>query len=66
MIERKFQVSLRHKTTGEKLNLEVWAESNEAATHKLIGSLIGYRCEYEWTGTDPLYENNHLIEREED
>lgn len=64
MYEYKWSVGLRHKVTREKLNLIVWAPTNEAATHKLCGTLIGYDCEYEWTGTDPIYENNQTVRRE--
>lgn len=64
MYEQKYHVGIRHKVTGEKLALEVWAENTDAATHKLTGTLIGPNCEYAWTGTGPLYENNRLIRRE--
>lgn len=66
MTEYLYQVDLRNKTTGERLHLNVWAENTDAATHKLTGTLIGPKCEYAWTGTGPLYENNKLIERKED
>ena len=36
----------------------------DAATHKLTGTLIGPECEYIWTGSGPIYENNQLIRRE--
>ena len=26
--------------------------------------LIGPECEYEWTGTGPIYENNQTVRRE--
>ena len=64
MYEHKYQVGIRHKVTGENLTLEVWAENTDAATYKLTGTLIGPCCEYIWTGTSPLYENNRLICRE--
>lgn len=64
MKEYKWSVGLRHKTTREKLNVTVWAPKNEDATHKLCGILIGPECEYEWTGTGPIYENNQTVSRE--
>lgn len=64
MKEYKWSVGLRHKATREKLNVTVWAPKNEDATHKLCGILIGPECEYEWTGTGPIYENNQRVERE--
>lgn len=64
MYEQKYQVSIRHKVTGERLTLEVWAENTDAATYKLTGTLIGPECEYIWTGSGPIYENNQLIRRE--
>lgn len=63
MKEYKWSVGLRHKATREKLNVTVWASKNEDATHKLCGVLIGPECEYEWTGTGPVYENNQRVER---
>lgn len=63
MIEYKWSVGLRHKATGEKLNLIVWAPSNSAATHKLRG-VYGPYGEYAWTGTGPVYENNQTVKRE--
>lgn len=33
-------------------------------TRKLTGTLIGPECEYIWTGSGPIYENNQLIRRE--
>lgn len=64
MYEKKYQVGIRHKVTGERFTLEVWAENTDDATYKLTGTLIGPNCEYDWTGTNPLYENNRLIRRE--
>lgn len=64
MYEYKYSIGVRHESTGEKLKLEVWAEDVDAATHKLTGTLIGPECEYIWTGSGPIYENNQLIRRE--
>lgn len=41
-----------------------WGEGMDAATRKLIGTLIGPECEYILTGSGPIYENNQLIRRE--
>lgn len=54
MTERLFSIGLRHKTSHEKLDLLVWAENVDKATHKLTGILIGYECEYNWRGTGPV------------
>ena len=62
--ERLYQVGFRHKKSKETCNLQVWAKNADEATHKLTGSLIGYHCQYEWRGTNVLYENNHPITRE--
>lgn len=64
MTEYKYSVGVKHKSTGEKLKLEVWAGNVDAATHKLTGTLIGPECEYIWTGSGPIYENNQLICRD--
>lgn len=64
MTEYKWSVGIRQKATREKLNLIVWAPTNDEATHKLLGSIIGYECEYEWTGTGPVYESNQTVKRE--
>lgn len=64
MYEHKWSVGVRHKVTREKLNLIVWAPTNSEATHKLTGVLIGPECDYEWTGTGPIYENNQTVGRD--
>lgn len=64
MYEYKWSVGIRHKATREKLDLIVWAPTVDEATHKLCGILIGPECEYEWTGTGPVYENNQPAERD--
>lgn len=53
MCEYKYSIGVQHKATGEKLRIEVWAEN-----------IIGPDCEYIWTGSGPVYENNQLICRE--
>lgn len=62
--ERLYQVGLRHKKSRETCNLQVWAKNADEATHKLTDSLIGYHCQYEWRGTNVLYENNVPITRD--
>lgn len=62
--ERLYQVGLRHKKSRETCNLQVLAKNADEATHKLTGSLIGYHCQYEWRGTNVLYENNVPITRD--
>ena len=64
MTEILYRVGVKHKTTGEKLKLFVWAKNTNEATHKLTGTLIGYNCEYAWTGTGPEYKNNQLVTRQ--
>ena len=53
MKEYKWSVGLRHKATGTRLSLYVWAPTNDEATHKLCGVLIG-----------PVYENNQTVGRD--
>lgn len=57
-----YSVGIKHIKTGEKINLEVWAENVDKATWGLHG-LISYNTQYRWTGTAPLYENNNVIFR---
>ena len=64
MTEQLFYVSAKHKTTGEKIRLDVWAENVDEATRKFAGILFGYDCEYTWTGSGPYYKNNKVITRE--
>lgn len=64
MKEYLYSVGVKHKKTGEKINLYVWAQNVDEATHSLTGSLIGYDREYAWTGSGPVYENNKIVERE--
>ena len=52
--EHLYTVSVQDKKTNEKLKLQVWARNTDEATHKLTGSLIGYNCQYRWTGTNPV------------
>lgn len=63
--EQLFSVGVVHKETGEKLKLLVWAKNVDEATHKLTGALIGYDCEYRWSGSGPVYKNNQIVEREQ-
>ena len=62
--EHLYQVCLIHKKTGKRLNLQVWAQNSDEATHKQTGSLIGYHCQYDWRGTSVLHENNRPISRD--
>ena len=63
--ETLYGVGIRHMLTGECMKLEVWAENNRAATHKLARLLIGPDCRYRWTGTGPVHdERGNLITRE--
>lgn len=62
--EHLYQVGLRHKKSREVISLQVWAKNADEATHKLTGSLIGYHCQYEWRGTNVLYEYNVPITRD--
>ena len=65
-MERLYNVGLKHKTSGQKINLQVWAKDPMEATGKLTNSLIGWDKEYIWTGTGPVYKDNELVERRED
>lgn len=62
--ETLYRVGIKNKRTGERLNVEVWGESNEKASFKLLNSLIGIDKPYAWTGTDPVYIDNNLVQRE--
>ena len=59
-----YNVGMKHKKTGQKIDLMVWAENVDEATHKVTGAIGGYRGEYSWTGSVPEYENNELVTRE--
>lgn len=61
--EHLYAVGIQEKKTGGKLQLQVWAKNADEATHKLTGSLIGYYCQYRWTGTSPVYEDNKIVTR---
>ena len=52
MTEQLFSVGIQHIKTGERINLEVWAENVHAATHELYG-VIGPYTQYRWTGSGP-------------
>ena len=63
LTEYLYQIGLQHKDTGEYITVEVWADTNEHATNKLLKSLIGYDTQYLWTGTSPVHVDNHVLER---
>lgn len=63
MTEHLYSIGMKDKRTGEKINLRIWAKNTDEATHKVCGILLGAYCEYIWTGSGPLYENNELISR---
>ena len=63
MNEHLYTVSVQDKKTNEKLKLQVWARNTDEATQKLTSSLIGYNCQYRWTGTNPVYEDNKIVTR---
>ena len=64
MKQNLYRVSLKNKRTNETLQLLVWSDNVDNATHSLCGILIGYNCEYSWIGSGPVYENNQLVTRE--
>ena len=57
-----YSVGIQHVETGERINLEVWAENVDKATYGLRG-IIAYKTQYRWTGTGPLYKDNDVISR---
>lgn len=57
MKEQLFSVGIQHIRTGEKMNLQVWAESVDRATWGLRG-LIASDTEYRWTGSGPVHDEN--------
>ena len=64
MTERLYSVGVKNKRTGERFSLDVWADTNEHATAKLLDSLIGIDKPYAWTGTGPVYVDNRIVERD--
>lgn len=64
MTERLFRVGMKHKTTGEKIKLMVWAENVDEATAKIVNAIGGYDGEYAWTGSGPEIRGNEVIKRE--
>ena len=59
-----YSVGMRDNRTDEKIHLRVWAKDSTEATSKVTNALFGYKGEYRWIGTGPIYENNKLMERE--
>ena len=55
-IERLYAVELIHRERQDKLIVEVWAESAEAAEDKLDGGLFGRGCRYYWRSTYQIYD----------
>ncbi len=58
-----YSVGVINKRTGDKMNVEVWAENNDEATHKLTDALFGADGSYRWAGTGPVYENNQIVSK---
>lgn len=54
----KWWVNIKDKETQEKFRLLVEAPTNEEATNKFCGKLLGVKCPYEWLGTEPAYHCN--------
>lgn len=52
-----WSVGIKNTRTGEKMTLEVTGATNEDATRK-CNLLFGYKGNYQWTGTGPLYVPN--------
>lgn len=63
MKEYLYSVCMTHKKSGERIKLDVWATGTDEATHKVVGAIGGYRGEYEWRGTGPVYRNNERVTR---
>lgn len=59
-----YQVSMKDDKIGEVIKLRVWAGSVDEATHKVTCAIGGYRGEYSWQGSGPVYENNNLVSRD--
>ena len=64
MMQYLYNVTMKHKSTGEKIKLKDWAENVDEATHKVTGVIGGYLGEYSWIGSGPEHENNEIIFRE--
>lgn len=64
MKEHLYQVGMKDKRTGEKIELRIWAKNTDEATHKVTTALFGANGEYSWTGSGPVYKNNELVSRE--
>ena len=65
MTEYLFRVGMKHKKTGEKLSLMVWAKSVDEATHKVVKAIGGCYGEYSWTGSGPEYgDDGNVMKRE--
>lgn len=60
-----YSVCMKHRRSGERIKLEVWATTTDEATHKVVNVIGGYHGEYAWCGTSPVYQNNQLVTSEE-
>lgn len=56
MKKQLFKVGIKHKETGEKLSLQVWAANVNEAAWELRG-VIGPYAEYAWTGSGPVHDD---------
>lgn len=63
MKQNLYEVTMMHKETRERITLKVWAEHTDEATCKIVDAIGGYRGEYSWMGSSPIYKNNQLVSR---
>lgn len=64
MKEYLYQVNMKDDKTGEVIKLRVWAKNVDEATHKVTSAIGGYRGEYSWQGSGPVYENNNPVSKD--
>ncbi len=60
MKEQLFSVGIKHKETGERMQLQVWAANVSEATWGLRGVISPY-TEYVWTGSCTVYDDHGKV-----
>lgn len=61
--EYLYSVCLKHNTTGEIVNLEIWGESEHRIISAVSKLLINYEQRYTLSGVELVSENDKFVSR---
>lgn len=64
MYQTLYAVTLLHKTMYQAIDLLLWADDEQEATERVLGTLVGPRCEYTWECTKAVCKDGEIIRKE--